>query len=321
MEITKAIGVGTAGAAVVAAAAWIVVPMGRQSPVDGPVRDAVVVCLGSDSVLRSPPASGLCPKGSMQVNLAKADLDNPDRVGDDDPLGPMKKPQEDKSDPLADIARRISELENASVFEVVDQEDRVMFSVAPERVQLYNKEKTLVAEMRATSEGGELVTRTNNHKNSAFIAAYGDRAGLRLKESNVPRLDLLRQEAGNYSFKIPLGSSLTAGIGESKAGTGAIIVSDFQGRPRALISMSDGRGAATIFNDTGNAVVSLTESANGGGVLALGDPNSNAMVKMGTNYNRYGVVMTFPPGFPYVPRSGLPGSYLLGCAGGPSCVP
>src|SRR6476620_5079693 len=106
MEITKAIGVGTAGAAVVAAAAWIVVPMGRQSPPDRP-GDDVIVCVGSDSVLRSPPASGLCPKGSIQVNLAKADLDNPDRVGDDDPLGPPKKSQEDKSDPLADIARRI----------------------------------------------------------------------------------------------------------------------------------------------------------------------------------------------------------------------
>jgi hypothetical protein len=53
----------------------------------------------------------------------------------------------------------------------------------------------------------------------------------------------------------------------------------------------------------------------------LTDANSKATVMMKTNNNRYGVVMALPPGFPYVPKSGLPGSYILGCAGGPSCVP
>ena len=42
---------------------------------------------------------------------------------------------------------------------------------------------------------------------------------------------------------------------------------------------------------------------------------------MGTNGNRYGVVMALPQGLPYVPKSGLPGSYMLGCAPGPACVP
>jgi hypothetical protein len=68
----------------------------------------------------------------------------------------------------------------------------------------------------------------------------------------------------------------------------------------------------------------LTESGNGGGALGLTDANSLAVVKMGVNYNRYGVVMTFPPGVPYIPSLGLPGSYILGCAANPSgaiCVP
>jgi len=46
------------------------------------------------------------------------------------------------------------------------------------------------------------------------------------------------------------------------------------------------------------------------------------MVKMGVN-GTYGVVLTGPKaGFPYVPSSGLPGSYMLGCAAsGTDCHP
>ena len=36
--------------------------------------------------------------------------------------------------------------------------------------------------------------------------------------------------------------------------------------------------------------------------------------------DRYGAVLAGPTlGFPYVPASGLPGSYFLGCAGGDRC--
>jgi hypothetical protein len=36
----------------------------------------------------------------------------------------------------------------------------------------------------------------------------------------------------------------------------------------------------------------------------------------------YGAVLAGPVlGFPHVPASGIPGSYLLGCAGGPACHP
>jgi hypothetical protein len=175
--------------------------------------------------------------------------------------------------------------------------------------------------MLANSEGGEFVARSADGRLSAFLGSYGERVGLRLTEGGAPRLDLLRQEAGNYSFKIPFGDGVIAGIGESKAGTGALVIGDLHGRARVSLTINDGKGAASVFNDSGNAIASLTESVNGGGLLVLTDKNSYAMVKMGSNSNRYGVVMAFPPGFPYVPRSGLPGSYFLGCTGGGSCVP
>jgi hypothetical protein len=58
--------------------------------------------------------------------------------------------------------------------------------------------------------------------------------------------------------------------------------------------------------------------------MDLGLADGNAAVRMGHNGNRYGIVLAGPVlGLPLVPRSGLPGSYFMGCAGGerPACVP
>jgi hypothetical protein len=309
MTITKKLAFGVRSILVVSLAPWFVLTAVAQGNND------VIVCVGPDSILRSP-ESGICPSGSQQIKLSGPGIKNVD--DDNDPTQP---PADSKSDPLADIERRISNLEKSSVFEVVNKEGKVIFRVAPGLVQLYDSNGVVVAAMGASSEGGVFSARTPDAKVTAFVRALGERVGLRITEGGFPRLDLGRQEAGNYSFKIPLGDKIIAGIGESKAGTGALVVGDGHGRPRAAIEVNAGKGAADVFNASGNGVASLTESLGGGGLLVLTDANSHATVMMKANNNRYGVVMAFPPGFPYVPKSGLPGSYMLGCAAGPSCVP
>ena len=309
----KQMAFGVSSMVLVCLAPWFVFTATGQGNND------VTVCVGSDSILRSP-ESGICPAGSQRIELSGPDIQKPD-ADDDDPLGPTNQPDESKSDPLADIERRISNLEKTSVFEVVDRHDKVIFSVAPGLAQLYNSNGAVVAALGATSEGGVFVARTSDTKLTAFVRAVGDRVGLRINEGTLTRLDLGRQEAGNYSFKIPVGDKVLAGVGESKAGTGALVVGDLGGRTRAAVEVDAGKGAVDIFNATGNGVASLTESVNGGGLLVLTDANSNATVMMKANNNRYGVVMALPPGLPYVPKSGLPGSYMLGCAGGSACVP
>jgi len=281
----------------------------------------VRVCLGSDSVLRAPDEkTGLCPKGSQQLSLARPEIAKPE-TDDNDPLGPAKKPGETSAKALADIERRLSDLEKPPLFEVVDKKTRrVIFSVAPGSVQLYN-ESAAVAAMVGSSQGGQFVSRSTDGTISAYVGAYGERAGLRLSEGGQPRLDLLKQPGGNYSLKIRAGDGDIAGIGESKAGTGALVVGDKDGQHKATVQVDNGKGAVSIFNDGGHGVASLTQSTNGGGLLVLADANSDARVMMGSNDNRYGVVMTFPSGLPYVPKTGLPGSYMLGCAAGPACVP
>ena len=278
----------------------------------------VTVCIGADSVLRVP-AAGICPNGSTLVKLAGPDLEKPDPPDDETPGG-AKKPGESYEDQLADLENQIKKIESA-LFEVVDQNGKVMFRVTSDSVRLYNEDGRGVAAMVASPEGGHFTSWSADRKITATIGADRDRVGFQLFEGNMPSLSLLKQDAGNYSLKFTSGKNIIAGIGESKAGTGALVVGDSQGKTKASMTVNDGKGALSIFNSSGNGVASLSESVNAGGLLVLTDASSNVMVKMGTNYNRYGVVMTFPPGFPYVPRSGLPGSYFLGCAAGPSCIP
>ncbi len=315
-KITKKIAFPAASAIVLLLAnCFVVTAMGQGN-------NDVRVCVGSDSVLRSPDAkTGFCPKGTEQLTLAAAELEKPDETDENDPLGPTKKQKSELDQQLAELEKRVANLEKSPLFEVVDKAGRVIFSVAPGRVQLYNDNQIPVAEMLATAEGGEFVGRSTDGNLSAFLGAYGERAGLRVSEGGQPRLDLLKQPAGNYSLRIHAGDGDIAGIGESRAGTGALVVGDQAGQLKAAIQVNDGKGAVSIFNDSGHGVASLTQSVNGGGLLVLTDANSYARVMMGTNNSRYGVVMAFPPGGPYVPKSGLPGSYMLGCAGGPACVP
>lgn len=311
--IRKKIALGAGAIVALSVATWFLFPAAGQD------KD-ITVCVGPDSIVRSP-ESGICPAGSQQVKLAAPEIKKLDGVDENDPLGPTKKEESKVDQQLAELERRANNLENAPLFEVVDKTGRVIFRVAPGRAQLYNGGKTAVAEMLAAAEGGGFVSRSAEGDLEAVFGAYKDRAGLRLSEGGKARLDLLRQEAGNYSLRIRDGDGAVAGIGESRAGTGAIVVGDSQGQPRASMAVNDGRGAVSIFNSSGGAVSMLSQASNGGGLLVLTDANSSARVSMLTNSNRYGVVMTFPSGFPYVPKSGLPGSYMLGCAGGPACVP
>jgi hypothetical protein len=78
---------------------------------------------------------------------------------------------------------------------------------------------------------------------------------------------------------------------------------------------------------SGNAAsggTALLEPRIGGGMFGLDDTGGNAAVKMGHNGNRYGIVLAGPRrGAPLITKSGLPGSYFMGCAAAvrPACVP
>jgi len=307
--------------AIGATAATVVISALLEFSAAGQGNTGVTVCVGSDSIMRSP-ASGICPSGSRQIKLAGPVATNQGTVDQSDPLGPTKTDEGKLDLRLYNLEKRLGQLENAPLFEVVNDQDDVIFSVTPQSVQLYNRNKFAVAAMFASSEGGQFVARSGDGKLATYFGAYGDRAGLRVAEGDNPRLDLLRQPGGNYSIRIRRGDGDIAGIGESKAGTGAIVIGDATGTHRAAIEIDGGRPSVSIFNKTGQGVASLSQSQAGGGLLVLANAGGAATVLMKpSNDNRYGVVMALPSGLPYVPKSGLPGSYMLGCAGGKACIP
>jgi hypothetical protein len=322
----------TLGAAAVAAvsATWLLVSW--AAPVAGPAQYApaaghddgeLIVCVGNDAMLRTPQGGG-CAAGERRIVLAGAEphtLECPDC----DPWGTREPAHTgDPGDPLADFERRLAELERSPQFRVVDAAGSPVFTVAPGQVMAYNKAGVAVASIYATDRGGDFRGRSADGLLQASIGASGTQAGVRLLEAEQLRLDLGKQQAGNVSLRV-LAAGVegpVAGIGESRAGTGALVVSDPSGRTRTSLTLTDGKGTVGLFSGNGMPILSLTEGATGAGVLALGDPDGTPMVKMGVNDNRYGIVLAGPVlGFPLVPKSGLPGSYILGCAAGDDCGP
>ena len=333
-----AIGFAAIGTAAAASVAWVNVSRASQTGQSrqaagrpAPDGNGVIVCVAPDSVLRAVPIGHTCSSGqsSLPVRLVKNDLWDPPSVWDFDD---SKQPNDSAlprpvppDDPLADLQRRLSNLQRSPLFTVVDTRGDPIFEVAPETVLVYNANKTVVAAIRATADGGFFRVLSADGGVTTSVGASGRRAGVRVDEDGVRRLELGNQNSGAYSFKVlslkPSGDPI-AGIGQSRAGTGALIVGTVTGRVQATITVGDGKGMIGVSNDGGAAVLSLTEGATAGGLLAIGGARSEPMVKMGVNHDRYGVVLAGPvAGFPLVPRSGLPGSYFLGCAGGGACGP
>jgi len=249
-------------------------------------------------------------------------------------------------DQLADLEHRIDQLEKVGPFEVVDGKGMPIFQVESriDTGEFYTNRATVY------SDRGEPVAVMGTDNATGFlraVSADGDRSaildlgkpyGLRFEEmivaknpdgsegpkEGVPRLEIGKRESGNYALNFfgTAKDQQIAAIGESKAGSGALVIGDTNASNRAsMIVGQDDKGIIGIFNRAGTAVLAFGEaSGNTGGSLVIGAANGDPRVKMGTNDNKYGVVIALPQGLPYVPRTGLPGSYLLGCAGGGSCV-
>jgi hypothetical protein len=246
-----------------------------------------------------------------------------------------------ESDELADLERRVINLETGELFTVVDRPGdgaKKLFSItstnSASTATVYDSAEAGVVSMVATADGGYFTTLKSGASERYVLGADDSTlAGLRFIESATgvgalttgerARIELGRQKSGNEGLAFPAGSGEVVGIGESKAGTGLMLVGDKEGNRKAtFMTGTDRKGMIGIFNGD-KAILAFGEATgNTGGLLAIGDAKGEPRVKMGTNDNRYGVVMALPKGLPYVPKSGLPGSYMLGCAGGPpACVP
>jgi hypothetical protein len=271
-------------------------------------------CVGPDQVFYASRQDGLCLPGHRLYELEE----------DDDDTCELCDPFEDEdrnAEKADELEARIAALERTPYFEVVDTDDRVIFRVGPEGARLFDRASKPAADLAASAAGGWITLYSGDAE--VAMAATGRSAGLRLEESGVERMDIGSNKGGPYAVRVSSPTSVIAGLGQSRAGGGALVV----GTPtqlKATLTVTDGRAMVSVFNHSSKDGVALTEARIGGGLLDLALADGNSAVKMGHNGNRYGIVLAGPVlGLPLVPRSALPGSYFMGCASGdkPACVP
>ena len=224
---------------------------------------------------------------------------------------------------LADLEQRIRNLENTSYFEVVSQKtEKTIFRVGPGGARFFNEAGIAVAAIGTTEVGGFFTGRSTSGA-EASIGASGLRAGVRIGDSGLTRTDL-GTDAGPFGLRFPGGNGLIAGLGESRAGSGAVVVGTIAGVSQGSIVVSDSRPMVSLTKDAGPGSMAFAEATIGGGFLHVVMAGGQSAVKMGNNGGRYGIVLTGPIlGVPYVPRTGVAGSYFVGCASGekPACLP
>jgi hypothetical protein len=104
-------------------------------------------------------------------------------------------------------------------------------------------------------------------------------------------------------------------IGAIVSGTGQIHVADTSGRTFATMVAEAGQGAFTVRSKSGTTIARLGEGT-GGGMLQLANQGGNAMVEAGIHTSGVGLVRTFPLGSPGAAMVGMPGTFLIGRAGG-----
>jgi hypothetical protein len=282
----------------------------------------VKLCVGSDQILHANRAGQeRCPEGLQEIDLA--------RVADEqvcDSCDPLKDqpPAEPASDDAAldAIEQRIRELEQRPYFEVVNEAGELILQVTAQGMRVFHNGRAMVV-VGMTDIGAYLHAASATGPWSTSIGTSGDSAGIVFHDRGAPRAEL-GTRGGPFGLRFPSGDGLIAGIGESRAGTGAVVVGTRAGRMQAAMMVSGTRGMVSVFEQPGAGGVTLAESAIGGGLLRVDDWMGNPAVKMGHNDNRYGVVLAGPVlGPPMVPRLGVIGSYFMGCASGerPACMP
>ena len=276
-------------------------------------QDTVTVCVGGDEILYAPSPQGGCGAGQRAISLVRET---------DCPLCPPESEPEDPSDnpQLKELDRRVRALEHAPYFEVVDDEERPIFVVSQDGVRIFSKGGIPRAAFGSALGGGYFTASSGFAE--ASLTATATSGGIQFVEDGLTRLIASGNDSGAASMRVPSGNGVIAGVGVSKDGPGTLLIGTLAGQVRATFSVPGDRAMVQV-QGVNDAAISMMEQKTGGGMLQI-DSKDGAIVKMGNVNNTYGIVMTGPrPGLPLVPKSGLPGSYFLGCKSDqrPACTP
>lgn len=282
----------------------------------------VTLCVGDDRILRVPPGFGdQCPDGQEKVELETED----ERVCElCDPLADQPPADKTGNPAIDDLARRIRELENESYFEVVDKNERPIFQIKPGGARILNRDGKPVGLVGTPASGGFLTMQDPVNRLAVTISASGNNAGVLVNDGFTTRLEMASRKGGPYAMRLPAADGLVAGLGQSRAGSGALIIGNAGGTTLGSLTTTDGRGVVAVNANGAKGGVALLEATIGGGMFEISNASGNSAVEMGHRSHRFGVVIAGPYfNIPYVPRTGIPGNFFVGCASGerPACVP
>lgn len=295
-------------------------PPPAASPPPGGSRTVVVVCVGADQIVRSPRPQGGCPSGQRKVDLRPEE----EMCQLCPPFDERREPDSSDNEALNDLERRIRALENGPYFEVVNDNEQPIFRVGPGGVRIFNQSGVAVAAFGSSESGGYFTASSGTALMESSIAASGTTAGVRMVEDGLVRLELSAREGGGAALRVPSGDGLIAGLGASVSGPGTLLLGTLDGQVKSSLTVPDGRGMVSVNQDLNGGGASLLEARIGGGMFEIADAKGQSAIKMGHVDHRYGIVLAGPVlGLPLVPRSGLPGSYFMGCGSQapPACMP
>jgi len=289
------------------------------SPAAPREQDLVVVCIGDDKIVRATLPTGRCPSGHERVSLEPPEEE-------ECPLCPPAdgpEPEVTDNAALNDLERRLRALENAPYFEVVNDSEQPVFRVGPDGVSVFNRTGVAVAQIGVSQYGGYFTASSGSALLEASMSASGTKAGVQIVEDGLIRLSAMAGKDG-ASVQLPSANGMIAGVGASKVGSGALLLGGLDGQLKGSMTVPGGRGLLQLSSNENGGQLSLLEQTIGGGMFQIDNAQGNAAIKMGHLGNRYGIVLAGPTlGLPLVPKSGLPGSYFMGCGSmaPPACVP
>jgi len=296
--------------------------------------DAIYACADAEGIMRRTEEEVPCHPGERRIVLKYPPLEQPCD----------KQPRRD----LTGLQRRVAELEAhvdygrlsspvIAPFEVVNEADIRVFVVeapnpaAPElaATEIFNDVGARVAVIATNQGGGAVSVFSGSTKPldvapsvsapvfSATIRARDTDAGVTISGESDRRLELGRSEEGRYSLRVfGPNHKMIAGIGESEAGSGIIVVADAAGNPRVRLSRqaSSGGGQVVVTNAAGIPVATMSGSGHGGsGLLQLTNGSGAVMVEAGVLDTGVGAVRAGPGAFQHgIMFLGLPGSYING---------
>lgn len=279
-----------AGGAVVA----LVVVVSRQD-LSAANTATVHTCASADGTLRLTGATVPCRPDERRVRIKVRPPEEPDCKEDDARLQKLESRLKDLE--YRDRQGTLRGRRVRAPFEVVTKQGGRLLRIEEQNVAFYNASEKLVVWIETDYSGGYLQAHTAGGDREVRIGAQGPRSHLVIRENGNDRVDLGRRENGRYSLQVygPQ-NKIVAGIGQSEAGSGIVLIGDAAGTPKVSMSinkLTDGGTYLRVANNAG-AMVGAMSAAAGGGQLQLTNAAGASMVEAGLTEANVGVVRTLP---------------------------